>query len=178
MKITPRKKRGFTLVELTVVIVFGLALSSAGMLLLQQQITTIRIFNEQDFILKEAPSINNSLTSLLDRADAIRLHNNFEDAVRDQNPVITDGKTLVAAYRNIDNSTTFGVISLQTIDGDTRLNYYFLDPDLPLPTAQQPSWTISREVVDADFDLVEGLFQATLTGPAAESITYTISPNQ
>lgn len=175
---SPKIRKGFTLVEMTVVIMFGMALASAGMMLLNQQINTVRIFNEQDFILKEAPRINNTLTSLLSRADAIRLHANFSDAIQDQSPVITDGKVLVAAFRNIDNTVTFGIISFETIAGEDRLNYYYFDPNQTPPTQGNPSWTISRVIDDADFDLVQGLFQGTLTGPNAEQITYTISPNQ
>lgn len=175
---SPPVQKGFTLVEMTVVIMFGLALASAGMMLLNQQVNTVRIYNEQDFILKEAPRINNTLTSLLSRADAIRLHENFTDAVQDQNPVIADANVLVAAFREIDNSVTFGIISFETIAGEDLLNYYFFDPTQTAPVQGTPSWTISRVVDDANFNLVQGLFQGTLTGPNAEQITYTISPNQ
>lgn len=180
MKTTQNKIKGFTLVEMTVVIVIGMALAGAGLMLLNQQLRTVSIFNQQNFILRQAPSINRTLTALLDRADAIRLHNNFSDAIGDQNPVLTDGKTLVAAYRNIDNSVTFGIISEETNSGVTSLNYYFFDPSSsePTPSVDSPSWVISRDIGSADFSLIEGLFQTTLTGPANEQITYTISPNQ
>lgn len=178
MKTHTSRKSGFTLVEMTVVIVFGMALASTGMLMLNQQINTVRIFNEQNFILREAPRINSSLTALLSRADAIRLHENFSDAVQDQNPVLVDGKTLVAAFRNIDGTVTFGIINFETIAGESRLNYYFFDPTQTPPSQGNPSWTISRQVDGANFILNEGLFQATLTGPNEEQITYTISPNQ
>lgn len=178
MKIQQKKRKGFTLVEMTVVIVFGMALSSTGLMMLNQQINTVRIFNQQNFILHEAPSINTTMTALLNRADAIRLHDNFADAIADTKPVLADGKTLVAAFRNIDNTVTFGIISLETVSGLTKLNYYFYDPTDTAPTADTPSWVISRDISDADFNLVQGLFQATFTGPNAEQITYTISPNQ
>lgn len=178
MKTSPPRKKGFTLVEMTVVIVFGMALSSAGMLLLNQQIQTIQRLNAQDFILREAPQINTTLTALLSRADAIRLHDNFNDAVLDQNPVLADGKVLIAAFRNIDNTTTFGIISFETVAGTDRLNYYFYDPSSTPPTQGSPSWTVSRDIGLASFNLVDGLFQAALTGPGGEQLTYTVSPNQ
>ena len=175
---THTKKAGFTLIEMTVVIVFGLALSSTGLALLSQQINTVRTYNKQAFILNEAPQINSSLIGLLDRADAIRLHADFDDALGDQNPILTGAKTLVAAYRDVDNTTTFGIISLETVSGVTRLDYYYFDPSATAPTQGNPSWTISRAVTDVDFSLVQGLFVNTLTGPDSEKITYTISPNQ
>ena len=132
MKTTQKVKSGFTLVEMTVAIIFGLALASTGMLLLRQQINTVQIFNDQDFILKEAPRINNTMSALLGRADAIRLHENFADAIQDQDPVIADGTTLVAAFRNIDGTVTFGIISFETVAGDNRLSYYYYDTTQPV----------------------------------------------
>lgn len=178
MNLPKSKKSGFTLVEMTVVILFGLALASTGMVLLNQQIHTARIFSQQDFVLNEAPQINTSLTALLGKADAIRLHPNFDDAIENANPLITGGKTLVAAFRNFDNTTTFGIISLETSSGRPQLNYYFYDPNQTAPTQANPSWVVSRKVTDADFSLIDGLFQTTLTGPNTEQITYTVSPLQ
>ena len=83
------KKKAFTLVEMTVVVIFGLAITASGMLLLNQQIQTAQILRDQDFILQEAPKINSTFNSLLGNADAIRLHQNFNDAVNDSNPVLT-----------------------------------------------------------------------------------------
>lgn len=179
MKTSPHPvRKGFTLLEMTIVIVFGLAISSAGMMLLNQQVGIVRTINQQNFILKDAPGINHSLTSILSRADAIRLHRNFNQAINDTNPRTENCRVLVAAFRNVDNSTSFGIISLELIAGERVLNYYYYDPTQAAPSRNRPSWTISRNVETADFDLVNGLFRMTLTGPAAESITYTISPNQ
>ena len=174
------KKKAFTLVEMTVVVIFGLAITSSGMLLLNQQIQTAQILRDQDFILLEAPKINSTFNSLLGNADAIRLHQNFNDAVNDSNPVLTDAKTLVTAYRNFDNSTSFGIISLEMVGNSNQLNYYLFDgaSSLTPPVQASPSWSISRRVEDVDFDLIDGIFVLTLTGPNAEQITYTISPNQ
>ena len=178
MTLPKSKKSGFTLVEMTVAIVFGLALSAAGLTLLNQQIRVARTFNQQDFILSEAPQINNSLTALLSKADAIRLHPDFANAVGNTNPLLTGGSTLVAAFRNIDNTTTFGIISLEAVAGGNQLNYYYYDPAQSAPTQANPSWVISRKVTNANFNLVNGLFVTTLTGPRGEQITYTISPLQ
>ena len=178
MNLPQSKKSGFTLIEMTVVIIFGMALSAIGLMLLNQQVHTARVFSQQDFILSEAPQINSSLVSLLGKADAIRLHADFNNAVANTNPILTGAKTMVAAFRNYDNTTTFGIISLETVAGQQRLNYYYYDPAQTAPTQANPSWTISRKIADADFSLVNGLFETTLTGPKSEQISYTISPLQ
>ena len=165
---------------MTVVIVFGMAISSAGMLLLNQQIATVRRLNAQNFVLEEAPQINSSLTAILSRADAIKLFTTFTDAIDDQNPVTANGTVLVAAFQNIDGTTTFGIISYETLAGVEQLNYYFYDPSGTAPTEGDPAWTISRDLSGAAFSLepTYGFFQATLTGPIGEQLTYTISPNR
>ena len=76
-----------------------------------------------------------------------------------------------------------GYISLETVSGNPQLNYYFEDPnvtrlEMQLQCKTAPAWVISRKVENVNFTLVNGLFQLTLTGPASEQITYTISPNQ
>lgn len=172
---------GFTLVELTIVIAFGLAIASAGMMMLTQQISVIRILNQQTFLLEDAPRINQSLTSLLGRADAIRIHDSFEEALGDTGAVTSGGNVLVIAYRNIDDTTSFGIITFEAAEDDEEnglLSYYIFDPGSATPVLGSPSWTISRRVADADFALVNGLFQLGLTGPNGAQLTYTISPNQ
>lgn len=174
----PPRRRGFTLLELTVTIAFGLAIASAGMMMLTQQITVIRILNEQTFLLEDAPRINQSLSSLLGRADAVRVHTSFADALADRNAVTQDGTVLVAAFRDIDETTVFGIITFESDEELGRLSYYIFDPAGATPVLGTPSWSISRRVSDANFSLVDGLFQIALAGPDNEQLTYTISPNQ
>ena len=180
MKISKKSslKHGYTLLELSITMFFGAALSSAGLMLAGNQADVASRLREQRFILQEAPSINGSLTNILSRASAIRLHNNFNDAINNTNAVLQDGNTLVAAFRNIDNTVAFGIINFETIGTRTSLNYYYHDPAAgAAPTEGNPSWTISRNVNAVDFDLTNGLFQMGLTGPNAELINYTIAPN-
>ena len=179
MKTSLTRKKGFTLIEMTVVILFGLAISSVGMLMLNQQVRTSQRLRDQDFILIEAPKINSVMSSLLGQADAIRLHTQFSDALTDSNPVLANATVLVAAFNDVNGNIQFGIISFEDNGGPKRLNYYLLDRGATvLPTEGSPSWTISRNVENASFDLVNGLFEITLTGPQAETLTYTISPNQ
>ena len=186
MKISHLRKKGFTLVEMTVAIFFGLVVASVGTMLLDQQVGIIRTVNQQNFILSDAPEINYTVSTILAKADAIRLHSDFTTAVNDSTPVTTGGQTLVAAFRNPDNTNSFGFISLDppaAASGNPSLNYYILNPNGTGPTStnpiqNMPAWTISRNVAAVDFALVNGLFQLTLTGPVGEVITYTIAPNQ
>ena len=189
MKITKHKNKGVTLIELTIVIAFGLVLSSAGMLLLTQQINMAQRFRDQNFILEEAPKINTTFNSLLSQAIDIRLYPDFATAIGAAptqnsfaNGAVLNGSTvLVASYPNpATGNLTFGIISLDMdANGNNVLNYYVFDRfSVSTPVQNSPSWTISRRVSNVNFQLMLGLFDMTLTGPNAGTITYTISPNR
>ncbi|MEM9079744.1 MAG: hypothetical protein AAGC74_03525 [Verrucomicrobiota bacterium] len=174
----PHRKRGFTLLEMTTVILFSMSLSTIGLGLLNQQIQIQSLLQRQEFILEDAPRINHAITSILSRADAIRLHSSYSDAINDTSAVTTNASTLVAAFRDADGDTTFGLIVFETIAGETQLNYYYFDPAGTAPAAGDPNWNISRNVTATSFDLIDGVFTTSLTGPNAETISYSSSPNQ
>jgi hypothetical protein len=171
---TPR--RGFTLVELSTAIGIALTIAAIMMTLLQQQVSFHKIMRAQNFLVEEAPQINNSVTSILNRADAFRIHSNLSEAVADVNAVTSDGNALVVGFLNPDGSREFGILSFEDNSGDPFLGYYAVDPTVPFTSAGSPNWIVSRQVSDADFFLENGVFRLRLTGPAGETITYTATP--
>ena len=86
------------------------------------------------------------------------------------------GRRYVRRGTNPDGTREFGLISFETISGDSQLGYYHLDPTVPFTTAGNPDWLISRQVEDADFFVENGIFRVRLTGPAGETITYSGTP--
>ena len=86
------RRRGFTLPELAIAIGLALAIAAIMMTLLQQQVTFHRIIKTQGFLVDDAPQINNTVTQILSRADAYRIHSNLSDAVAGTNAVTADGK--------------------------------------------------------------------------------------
>lgn len=169
-------RRGFTLIELSIAMTLAIAIGGIMMTLVQQQISFHRIMRSQNFLVQEAPQINNSITHILARADAYRIHLDLTDAISDTGAVTADGKALVVGFQNPDDSQSFGVIAFETISGDPVLGYYNLDPASPFPGAGNPTWVISRQVQDATFFVENGVFRAQLTGPAGETITYSGTP--
>lgn len=169
-------RRGFTLVELSTAIGLSLAIAVIMMTLMQQQVSFHRIIKAQSFLVDEAPQVNNTITQILSRADAYRIHNNLSDAVADINAVTSNGKVLVLGYLNPDGTRDFGIISFETSSGDSQLAYYAVDPTVPFTNAGNPDWLISRRVQDADFFVEGGVFRMQLTGPAGELITYSGTP--
>lgn len=169
-------RRGFTLPELATAIGISLAIAAMMMTLLQQQVAFHRIVRAQNFLVEEAPIINNSVTSILNRADAFRIHSNLSDAVADVNAVTSDGNVLVVGFLNPDGSREFGILSFEDNSGDPFLGYYSVDPTTPFTNAGNPDWIVSNQITDADFFVDNGVFRVQLTGPSGESITYTGTP--
>ena len=82
---TSALRRGFTLPELATAIGLALAIAAIMMTLLQQQVTFHRIVKAQRFLVDDAPQINNTITQILSRADAYRIHSNLSDAASGAN---------------------------------------------------------------------------------------------
>jgi hypothetical protein len=171
-----RPRRGLTLPDLATAMALALAIAAIMMTLLQQQVSFHRIIRAQSFLVEEAPQINNSITQIMSRADAFRLHANLSDAVSDSNAVTTGGKILVVGFLNPDGSREFGLVAFETIDGDSQLGYYRVDSSGSLTNSGDPDWLISRSVANADFFVENGVFRFQLTGPAGERITYSGTP--
>jgi prepilin-type N-terminal cleavage/methylation domain-containing protein len=172
----PGARRGFTLPELATAILLSLVIAAIMMTLLQQQVSFHRIIRAQNFLVEEAPQINNSITQIMARADAFRIHSNLSDAVSDANAVTSDGKVLVVGFLNPDGSREFGLISFEAISGENQLGYYRVDSNGSLTNSGDADWLISRRVANASFFVESGVFRMQLTGPAGEQITYSGTP--
>lgn len=176
LRCQPSTLRGFTLPELATAIALAIAIAAIMMTLMQQQISFHRIVRAQSFLVDEAPQVSNTVTQILSRADAYRIHSNLSDAVSDSNAVTSGGKVLVLGFQNPDGSRDFGIISFETNGGEDQLAYYTVDPAVAFTKAGNPDWLISRRVEDASFFVEDGVFRMQLTGPAGEVVTYSGTP--
>ncbi|NJM37302.1 MAG: hypothetical protein HC845_05205 [Akkermansiaceae bacterium] len=66
--------RGVTLLELTVVILLGLLMAGMLMGLAQQQITFLNLLSRQNFLVDEAPLLNNYINRVISKADRFSVH--------------------------------------------------------------------------------------------------------
>lgn len=170
------RRRGFTLIELSIAMTLAISIGGIMMTLLQQQISFHRIMRTQNFLVHEAPQVSNSITHILARADAYRIHLDLTDAISDTGAVTADGKVLVVGFVNPNGTQEFGVISFEMIAGEPTLGYYNINPSTPFPGAGNPDWVISRTVQDVTFFVQNGVFRVQITGPAGETITYSGTP--
>lgn len=171
-----RSRRGFTLLEMSIAVALSMAIGAMLIGLMQLQVSFHRILRAQQFIVKEAPLINNSLTHIMARADAFRIHESVSDAVADINAVTEDGSVLVVGFQNPDGSRDFGLISFESDSDGSYLGYYSVDPSVPFSSMGTPNWIISRSVTNATFFIENDIFRVRLTGPSGETIIYSGTP--
>ncbi len=162
---------GFTLIEMTVVITVGLMLAVMTLTLFNSQLASYQILKTQNFLVSEAPQINNTLNRIVTRANFFRMYTNIVDAEAGQNAVIADGKVLALKFEDLSSpdDSSFGVIAFDS--NDNELNYYHLTDMADLAIAP-PQWSISTRLTDAVFYVENGVLRIKLTGPNSEEIIY------
>ncbi len=147
---------------MTVVISVGLIIATMSLTLFNHQLGIYRIINAQNFLIHEAPQVNNTLNRVVSRANFFRLYPTLDDAERGINSTITDAQVMTLQFTGtgqIPNS--FGVIAF---DPSTRtLNYYRLSSLAQLRSAT-PEWRISGQISNATFLIQNGVLRTRLTG--------------
>lgn len=165
------KTRGFTLIEMTVVIVVGIMVATISLTMFNQQLASFRIMRTQNFLMSEAPQINNTLNRIVSRANFFRIYENLSDSETGQNAVIANGKVLALKFEDPGDQTgsSFGVIAFDQSNKD--LNYYHVT-NMAAITSTPPQWKISSQLENAVFYVENGVMRIQLTGPNGEEIIY------
>jgi prepilin-type N-terminal cleavage/methylation domain-containing protein len=168
---THKYRQGFTLVEMTVVIVVSLMVATITLTLFNSQVASFKILQTQDFLIREAPQINNTLNRIIPRANFFRMYPTLEDAKAGSNSVITDGRVMALKFQDPATPTdsSFGVIAYDADEKD--LNYYHVSSMAELAVAS-PAWNISSQLEGAVFYVENGVLRTKLTGPNGEEIIY------
>jgi len=160
-----RLKRGFTLLELSVVILMGMAISTMLMALFNQQLAFLQLFKTQSFLIDEAPLISLQVNRLVSKSERFRLHATVADALAGRNATLAASPVLVMNFRQPDGAMRATILSYE----DHQLKYYIVPTNGVLGAGQ---WTVTRKPRDVSFAVVDGVLRMTLTGPAFEEITY------
>ena len=170
MKILPRKiRRGFTILEMTVAMMVGMAVGGTILAMLNQQIAFLKIFRAQSFLNEEAPIISAHVSKLLINAERFRLHDSVADALAGNNARLTESPVLLLNYRQPDGSVRAGILAFENRGQGDALYYYVVPLSGVLLT---PEWAVTTKPTNVTFFMESGIIRTRITGPAGEEIIF------
>ena len=168
-KFSRKLRKGFTLLEMTVAIMVGMAVGGTILAMLNQQIAFLRIFRAQSFLNEEAPMISAHISKLLINAERFRLHASVADALSGARPRLTNSPVMVLNYRQPDGTFRAGILSFENRGQGNALFYYVVPVSGVLST---PQWAVTNKPTNVSFFMDSGVVRTRITGPAGEEIIF------
>ncbi len=165
----PRTRRGFTLVELSIAMMLGLATGAMVLALFNQQLTFLKLYKTQKFLTDEAPIISMYVSRLVGQADRFRLHDTVADALSGTNARLAASPVVVLNFRQPDGTIRATIMSFEN-RGTGNALYYYTVPVSGILAA--PQWAVSKSPKNVAFAMENGILRMILTGPNNEEITY------
>jgi type II secretory pathway pseudopilin PulG len=161
--------RGFTLIELTIAMMLGIAIGGMVISLFNQQLAFLNLYRTQSFLTEEAPLISLNVSRIVGKADRFRLHDSLADALSGSNPRLTDSPVVALNFRQPDGTMRASILSFED-RGDGPALYYYVVPLTGV--LGDPQWYVSNKPSNVRFTMEQGVLRMTLTGPAGEQIIY------
>ncbi len=169
---TTLARRGFTLIESTVVLSLTLLIVGVSTATLNQQLNYYSLLQRQNFLVQDAPIINGMLSRILSQADAFQIFQNQATARAGTPAVRNGGNTIMLGYAQADGSKAFGLLNFTPPPpgADTgSLTYTNIGSDGTLSTP----WTLSNRVAAVNFGInPDGILTLTLNDQFLSQITY------
>jgi len=160
-----RVRRGYTLMELSLAMMTGMMIAAMLLAIFQQQVSFLQIFKRQSFLTTEAPIINNYLSRIMGTAEGFRLYSSIESLRANEEAVTEEAPVLQLLFKE-QGVFRAAILSFDVGDG---LNFRRVSTTSVIT---EPEWSLSKEVKDVKFSIVEGILRIELTGPNDEVITY------
>lgn len=164
-----RLRRGFTLIEMSIAIMVGMATGSMVLALFNQQMAFLKIFRAQNFLTEEAPIISMYVSRLIGQADRFRLHRTRAEALAGTSPQLGASPVVVMNFRQPDGTLRATILSFENRGSGLALNYYVV------PVAGvigEPEWSVTKVPSNVSFSIEQGVLRMKLTGPNFEEIIY------
>ena len=162
-------RRGFTLIELSIAMMLGIAIGGMVIALFNQQLAFLRLYRTQGFLTEEAPLISMHVSRIVGKADRFRLHDSINDALSGTNPRLTSSPVVVLNFRQPDGTMRASILSFEDRGTGPALYYYVVPVSGVLG---DPQWYVTNKPANVVFTLEQGVLRMTLTGPEGEQITY------
>lgn len=168
-RIFHRRRRGFTLIELSIAMMIGMMTGAMVLSLFNQQLAFLKIYKTQNFLTEEAPLISTYVSKLVGKADRFRLHDSVADALAGARPRLTASPVAVLNYRQPDGTMRASILSFENRGTGPALYYYVVPTSGVLA---EPQWSVTKMPTNVSFSMEQGVLRMSLTGPAGELITY------
>jgi prepilin-type N-terminal cleavage/methylation domain-containing protein len=149
-----RLDNGFTLIELTIAIMIGLAISTMVLVLFNQQLAFLRIYRAQSFLTEEAPVISVYVSRIIGKSDRFRLHDNLADALANVRSRTTPSPVVVLNFRQPDGTMRASILSFEDRGGGPALYYYVVPITGSLGA---PQWAITKRPTNVSFSMNQGV---------------------
>lgn len=163
-----RQKKGYTLIELSVVIVLVVLIASTLTSMLSQQLQFFKWWNTQKFIAEDAPLANNMVVRLFSNADVFRVHSTKAGAVAGTGGTTAGGSAVCLSYAQPGGGREYGVLYHDSTN--QTIEYAKLTGGNAITAGDE--WTLVSGIPSTSFDVVDGILAMTLTGPYGGEVTY------
>jgi hypothetical protein len=184
MKKSYQARNAFTLLELTISMLMGLAAGGMIMTLFQQQLTFLTILRTQNFLVEDAPIISNYINQIVGKADSFRIHGSLTAAENDTAPSLGPASALSLRFRLPDGTERRSILyfvppvpatpTVPATTGGLFLRSYnaagVVNPDVQLYSSSAISTNVTFSIAAAG--TYAGVLQVNLTGPRNESVIY------
>ena len=164
-----RMRRGFTLIELSIAMMLGMATGAMLLALFNQQLAFLKLYKSQNFLTDQAPIISMYVNRLVGKADRFRLHDTVADALSGVNARLTASPVVVLNFRQPDGAMRATILSFENRGSGNALYHYVVPVTGVLG---EPQWAVSKSPTNVTFAMINGILRMTLSGPNGEEITY------
>jgi prepilin-type N-terminal cleavage/methylation domain-containing protein len=160
-----RRRSGFTLIELTLVMGVSVLLAGALIGMFQAHIQMLSQAAKYKFLAQDAPFIGLLLTRTIGNAEDYRIYASGSAARSNTAPAFT-GQAVRLWMRQPDSSFRQAVVSFETINSHPGIYFFLTDLSSGVFSAT-PNWELAGGQLTAvtfNADATTGILLATLTG--------------
>jgi prepilin-type N-terminal cleavage/methylation domain-containing protein len=165
-----RRQRGFSLIELTLVVSLSVLLASAVLGMFNSNLQMMNQAVKYQFLAKDAPFIG-LLPKTIGNAEDYRIFANRNNAVTGT-PAVLTGPAVRLWMRQPNSTFRQAILSFEPINNHQGI-YFFLADDLTGVFPATPSWELAGgQLNGATFDASTGVLLATLNGSYGDQYTF------
>jgi prepilin-type N-terminal cleavage/methylation domain-containing protein len=166
-----RRQRGFSLIELTLVVSLSVMLASAVLGMFNSNLQMMNQAVKYQFLAKDAPFIGLLLTKTIGNAEDYRIFANRNNAVAGT-PAVLTGPAVRLWMRQPNSTFRQAILSFEPINNHQGI-YFFLADDLTGAFPATPSWELAGgQLTGATFDTSTGVLLAILNGSYGDQYTF------